>query len=248
MSARRRISSSTCISIRESPAPEQLLLRCSSLHPLGPGALPHTPYYWSISPPAVPSAPVPEDTESFSEAGRFYPVPTSRFRPEFRWEGGLSQILEIHHLHLHIPISGNDRTGAIHPIGQKDRVCVESFGKAKQPHHGMNTVHAQIHQGTVGKLRLEGIFDDSVPVIVIPGGVLTELEAGLTKFSQQGQSFFQDGYSGVNTERMASKKITPQRRAVSSIFSYSARLEATGFSHSTCLPASIIRMDWSQWQ
>ena len=54
--------------------------------------------------------------------------------------------------------------------------------------------------------------------------------------------------SGVKAGRMASKNTTPLRRAASSIRWYSSWLEAAGFSQSTCLPASIIRMACSQWQ
>ena len=53
---------------------------------------------------------------------------------------------------------------------------------------------------------------------------------------------------GVKLRVCPARNFTPVRFAVSTIFCASSRLSAIGFSTTTCLPASIARIECSAWK
>ena len=73
--------------------------------------------------------------------------------------------------------------------------CSELKPACQTGRRGMDTVNADVHQGSVGKCRMESVFDDPLFEMVIAAGIFTErknLPAGLFQAQAAGNGSLQN--------------------------------------------------------
>lgn len=112
----------------------------------------------------------------------------------------------------------------------------------------MDTVNADVHQGSVGKRRMESVFDDPLFEMVIAAGIFTERKIYLPDCSKHRQQ----GTDRCKTRRKDRAHGFEQNDLIfyGSVI-HLLKFRSIGgdwFSQSTCLWCCIIRMLWAAWQ